>query len=107
MKKKSRIRETPTLSTDADFRTDTNLKSLRDLSKKNKLFQKNLGGVQFFCHIHLNTCDNSPVGTDFSFLCWSETVSVTDIVTVTVTGSETVTGCYRCRRHRMHPVPAW
>ena len=32
--KKSRIRETPTLSTDADRRTDTNLKRLRDLSKK-------------------------------------------------------------------------
>ena len=30
-KKKSRIRETPTLSTDADSRTDTNLKRLRDL----------------------------------------------------------------------------
>ena len=30
--KKSRIRETPTLSTDADSRTDTNLKRLRDLS---------------------------------------------------------------------------
>ena len=32
VKKKSRIRETPTLSTDADSRTDTNLKRLRDLS---------------------------------------------------------------------------
>ena len=32
--KKSRIRETPTLSTDADSRTDTNLKRLRDLSLK-------------------------------------------------------------------------
>ena len=32
---KSRIRETPTLSTDADSRTDTNLKRSRDLSKKN------------------------------------------------------------------------
>ena len=31
--KKSRIRETPTLSTDADSRTDTNLKRSRDLSK--------------------------------------------------------------------------
>ena len=30
--KKSRIRETPTLSTDADSRTDTNLKRLSDLS---------------------------------------------------------------------------
>ena len=30
--KKSRIRETPTLSTDADSRTDTNLKRLHDLS---------------------------------------------------------------------------
>ena len=29
--KKSRIRETPTLLTDADSRTDTNLKRLRDL----------------------------------------------------------------------------
>ena len=28
--KKSRIRETPTLSTDADSRTDTNLKRLRE-----------------------------------------------------------------------------
>ena len=34
-KKKSRIRETPTLSTDADSRTDTNLKRLRNLSIKN------------------------------------------------------------------------
>ena len=32
--KKYRIRETPTLSTDADRRTDTNLKRLSDLSKK-------------------------------------------------------------------------
>ena len=32
MAKKSRIRETPTLSTDADSRADTNLKRLRDLS---------------------------------------------------------------------------
>ena len=31
-KEKSRIRETPTLSTDADSRTDTNMKRLRDLS---------------------------------------------------------------------------
>ena len=30
--KKSRIRETTTLSTDADSRTNTNLKRLRDLS---------------------------------------------------------------------------
>ena len=30
--KKSRIRETPTLSTDADSRTATNLNRLRDLS---------------------------------------------------------------------------
>ena len=35
-KKKSRIRETPTLSTDADSRTITNLKRLRNLSKKKK-----------------------------------------------------------------------
>ena len=34
--KKSRIRETPTLSTNADCRTNTNLKRLRDLSKKKK-----------------------------------------------------------------------
>ena len=34
---KSRIRETPTLSTDADSRTDTNLKRLRDLSLKKKM----------------------------------------------------------------------
>ena len=34
--KKSRTRETPTLSTDADSRTDTNLKRLRDLSKRKK-----------------------------------------------------------------------
>ena len=34
--KKSRIRETPTLSTDADSRTNTNWKRLRDLSKKIK-----------------------------------------------------------------------
>ena len=32
--KKSRIRETSNLSTDADRRTDTILKRLRDLSKK-------------------------------------------------------------------------
>ena len=36
-RKKSRIRETPTLSTDADSRTNTNLKRLHDLSKKKKL----------------------------------------------------------------------
>ena len=34
VKKKSRIRETPTLSTDADSRTDTNLKRLHELSVK-------------------------------------------------------------------------
>ena len=34
---KFRIRETPTLSTDADSRTDTNLKRLRDLSLKKKI----------------------------------------------------------------------
>ena len=34
--KKSCIRETPTLSTDADRRTDTNFKRLRDLSLKKK-----------------------------------------------------------------------
>ena len=37
---KSRIRETPTLSTDANRRTDTNLKRLRDLSKKKKKEKK-------------------------------------------------------------------
>ena len=43
--KKSRIRETPTLSTDADNRTDTNLKRLHDLSFFFKsLKKKNLGG---------------------------------------------------------------
>ena len=44
-KKKSRIRETPTLSTDADNRTDTNLKRLRDLSLKKKCSQNFLGVV--------------------------------------------------------------
>ena len=34
--KKSRIRETSNLSTDADRRTDTILESLRDLSKKER-----------------------------------------------------------------------
>ena len=43
-KKKSRIRETSNLSTDADRRTDTILKRLRDFSKK--LFKKNGGGGQ-------------------------------------------------------------
>ena len=38
--KKSRIRETPTLSTDADSRTNTNSKRLRDLSLKNKKIKK-------------------------------------------------------------------
>ena len=33
--KKSRIRETPIILTDADSRTDTNLKRLRDLSPNN------------------------------------------------------------------------
>ena len=33
---KSRIQETPTLLTDADSRNDTNLKSLHDLSLKQK-----------------------------------------------------------------------
>ena len=36
IKKKSRIRETSNHSTDADFRTDTILESLRDLSRKKK-----------------------------------------------------------------------
>ena len=39
-KKKSRIRETPTLSTAADNRTDTNLKRLHDLSLKKKKSKK-------------------------------------------------------------------
>ena len=39
-KKKSRIRETPTLSTDADRRTDTNLKRLRNFSPKKKKKKK-------------------------------------------------------------------
>ena len=34
--KKSRIRETSNLSTDADCRTDTILESLRDLSRKKR-----------------------------------------------------------------------
>ena len=38
--KKSRIRETPTLSTDADSRTDTNLKGLHDLSIKKSCIQE-------------------------------------------------------------------
>ena len=46
-KKKSRIRETPTLSTNADRRTDTNLKRLRDSSKKIKKFKKMTGCVIF------------------------------------------------------------
>ena len=41
--KKSRIRETSNLSTDADRRTDTILESLRDLSRKEKE-EKKLGG---------------------------------------------------------------
>ena len=36
IKKKSRIRETKNLSTDADRRTDTILDSLRDLSRKRR-----------------------------------------------------------------------
>ena len=39
--KKSRIRETSNLSTDADRRTDTILESLRDLSRKEKEEEKN------------------------------------------------------------------
>ena len=46
VKIKSRIRERATLSTDADSRTDTNLKRLLDLSKfKKKCGQKKLRGV--------------------------------------------------------------
>ena len=44
LSKKSCIRETKNLSTDADNRTDTILERLRDLSKKNK---KNKGCVDF------------------------------------------------------------
>ena len=40
--KKSRIRETSNLSTDADCRTDTILESLRDLSRRRR--RKKLGG---------------------------------------------------------------
>ena len=40
--KKSRIRETKNLSTDADSRTDTILERLRDLSLKTKTKQKNI-----------------------------------------------------------------
>ena len=36
IQKKSRIRETPTLWTDADSGTDTNLKRKRDLSRRRK-----------------------------------------------------------------------
>ena len=42
--KKSRIRETPTLSTDADRRTDTNWKRLRDLCKTITRFRMGSGG---------------------------------------------------------------
>ena len=42
--KKSRIRETPTLSTDADSGTNTNLKRKRDLSKKELKKIKKGGG---------------------------------------------------------------
>ena len=42
-KKKSRIRETSNLSTDADRRTDTILESLRDLSRKKKKKKKKMG----------------------------------------------------------------
>ena len=45
---KSRIRETPTLSTDAASRSDTNLKKLRDLSSKKNFGQKKFGGSLFF-----------------------------------------------------------
>ena len=41
--KKSRIRETPTLSTDADSRTNSNLKRLRDVSKKKIAVRKICG----------------------------------------------------------------
>ena len=41
---KSRIGETPTLLTDADSRTDTNVKRLRDLSLKKKNVVKIFGG---------------------------------------------------------------
>ena len=42
--KKSRIRETSDLSTDADRRTDTILEKLRDLSKKKKKKNKKIRG---------------------------------------------------------------
>ena len=48
LKQKSRIRETLTLSTDADSRTDKNLKRLCDSSIKKNCSQKHLGGVQNF-----------------------------------------------------------
>ena len=41
---KSRIQETPTLSTDADSRNDTNLKRLRDLSFLKKFRSEKFGG---------------------------------------------------------------
>ena len=40
--KKSCIRETPTLSTDVDSWTDSNLRRLRDLSKKTQFFLRGL-----------------------------------------------------------------
>ena len=43
-KKKSRIRETSNLSTDADRRTDTILERLRDLSQKNSHKKNNNWG---------------------------------------------------------------
>ena len=46
--KKSRIRETPTLSTDAASRTNTNLKRLRDLPSRKNLVKKIWGESIFF-----------------------------------------------------------
>jgi hypothetical protein len=48
--KKSRIRETPTLSTDAHSRTDTNLKRLHDLSNTKKIAVRKIWGEsKFLC----------------------------------------------------------
>ena len=47
VKKKSRIRETPTLSIDADIRTDTNLKRLFKKKEKKKKKIKKKGGKRW------------------------------------------------------------
>ena len=59
MIKKSRIRETPTLSTNAVSRTNTNLKSLRDLSLKKKQCSP-VGSVQF-CAVQCSAVQCSAV----------------------------------------------